>query len=143
MVKQTTLTLGSCAAGQVVLRASIPRTTFTPTQPVEVVGLLQNVGGTDCTYAGDAGAGDGHPTIGPCGVFPMTVRNRHGTNIWPGPAVYSCPMMGQTRFAAGTQVRATGTWPKSVVTRRGSRAAPPGTYRLIVAGKVTFTIRLR
>jgi hypothetical protein len=76
-------------------------------------------------------------------AFSMTVLNNHGSTVWPGPVAYSCPMIGPTRLAPGTQVIATGTWPKSVVTRSGSRAAPPGSYRVIIAGRIALSIRLK
>lgn len=72
----------------------------------------------------------------------MSVVNSIGTSIWPGPVAYSCPLMIGTRLAPGAQVEATGSWPKLVVTRAGSSQAPNGTYRLVIANAVTFTIRL-
>ena len=52
-------------------------------------------------------------------------------------------MISSARLAPGKQVLVTGIWPKEVVTRTGSGPAPVGSYRLVVANTVTFTIKLR
>jgi hypothetical protein len=140
LVTQASIPLGSCSANDVEMRVAVSRSPFAPSQSVDVIAVVRNIGRTVCTYGGDGG---GNQYIGPCGAFSMTVLNNHGSTVWPGPVAYSCPMIGPTRLAPGTQVIATGTWPKSVVTRSGSRAAPPGSYRVIIAGRIALAIRLK
>jgi hypothetical protein len=140
LVTQTSIPLGSCAAHDIEMRVAVSRSPFTPSQSVDVIAVVRNIGRTVCSYGGNGG---GNQYIGPCGAFSMTVLDSHGSTVWPGPVAYSCPMIGPTRLAPGTQVIATGTWPKSVVTRSGSRAAPPGSYRVIIAGRIALSIRLK
>jgi hypothetical protein len=139
-VKQTSIALGSCPAKDIVMRVAVSRSTYASSQPVDVIAVVRNNSKTVCTYGGTGGS---NQHIGPCGAFSMRVLNSSGVNIWPGPVAYSCPMIGPTHLAPAAQVIATGTWPKSVVTRRGTSTAPPGRYRLIIARSVTLTIRLK
>jgi hypothetical protein len=140
LVRQASISLGSCSAKDVVMRVAIARSTYVSSQPVDVIAVIRNMGKTFCTYGGTE---HGNQTIGPCGAFSMTVLNGRGLNIWPGPVAPSCPMIGPTRLAPGARVVASGTWPRSVVTREGSSNAPPGRYRLIIEEKITLGFRLK
>jgi hypothetical protein len=140
LVKTAEIALGSCFAKDVVVRVAVSRLSYESAQPVNVIAVLRNIGRSVCIYAG---AGHGNQFIGPCGVLGMTVVNSHGASIWPGPVAYSCTMMGPTQLAPETKVLASGTWPKTVVTRTSTRPAPKGTYRLIFTKKISFTINLR
>jgi hypothetical protein len=140
LTKRASIALGSCPAKDVVMRVTLPRLTYDQPQTVNVTAVVNNVGRVVCTYDGSV---HGDQNMGPCGTFPLSVVNSGGANIWPGPIAYSCPMIGQTRLAPGHHVVVTGTWPKAVVTRTGSGSAPVGSYRLVVANTITFTIKLR
>jgi hypothetical protein len=140
LVKQASIALGSCSARDVVMRVAVSRSTYAFSQSVDVIAVVRNIGKTVCTYGG---TGRSNQFIGPCGAFSMTVFNSRELNIWPGPVVPSCPMIGPTQLPPGAEVTATGTWPKSVVTRRGTSGAPPGRYRLIIERRITLTIRLK
>jgi hypothetical protein len=140
LIKRASVALGSCPAKDVVIRVTLPRLTYDQSQTVEVTALVQNVGRVVCTYDG---TGHGDQNMGPCGTLPLSVVDSSGENIWPGPIAYSCPMISQTHLAPRKHVLVIGTWPKAVVTRTGSSAAPIGSYQLVVANKVTFTIKLR
>jgi hypothetical protein len=140
LTKTASVALGSCPAKDVVMRVSLSRLTYDQSQTVNVGAVVRNVGRVVCTYGG---TGRGDQNMGPCGTFSLSVVDSSGTNIWPGPIAYSCPMIGQTRLAPGMQVLVTGMWPKAVVTRSGSSSAPVGSYQLVVANTVTFTIKLR
>ena len=139
-IKQSLVPLGSCPSKDVVMRVAVSRSSYAPSQPVDILAVVRNIGKTVCTYGGTGG---GNQYIGPCGAFSMTVLNSRGLNIWPGPIAYSCPMIGPTHLAPGGQMIATGTWPKLMVVRRGTSAAPPGRYQLNIARRVMLTIMLK
>jgi len=140
LTKRASIALGSCPAKDVVMRVALSRLTYDQFQTVNVRAVVRNVGRVVCTYGG---TGHGDQNMGPCGTFPLSVVDSSGTNIWPGPIAYSCPMISQSRLAPGKHVLVTGIWPKAVVTRSGSSSAPLGSYQLVVARRVTFTIKLR
>ena len=119
---------------------AIARTSYEPFQPVDVLAVARNRGPVSCTYGG---TGRGNQFIGPCGAFSMSVINGTGTSVWPGPVAYSCPAMGPTQLGPGVQVITSGGWPRLIVNRAGSSPAPSGTYRLVIANAVSFTITLR
>jgi hypothetical protein len=139
VVKSAHLTLGDCSARNVVMRATMARRSFTASQPVTVTALVSNNGSRPCTFGGSTGP---HQVIGPCGSFSMDVFNGHGADIWPGPVAYSCPMIGASTLAPHATLTATGSWPKSSVTRTSNAPAPAGTYRLVIDRTISFSIRL-
>lgn len=138
--KRASVALGLCPAKDVLMRVSLSRLTYDQSQTVKITAVVQNIGRVVCTYQWTV---LGDQNMGPCGTFPLSVLNSSGTRIWPGPIAYSCPMISSARLAPGKQVLVTGIWPKEVVTRTGSGPAPVGSYRLVVANTVTFTIKLR
>jgi hypothetical protein len=139
VVKGVLSTLGNCPFATVNLRVLIARTSYNPSQPVDVLGVARNEGPVSCTYAGTE---RGDQFIGPCGALSMSVLDGSGTSVWPGPVAYSCPEMGPTHLGPGAQVIAIGSWPRLTVTRAGSSPAPSGTYRLVIANRLSFTITL-
>jgi hypothetical protein len=139
VVKSALIALGNCPFATVNLRVLIARTSYNPSQQVDVLAVARNEGPVSCTYAG---TGRGDQFIGPCGAFWMNVLDGSGTSVWPGPVAYSCPEMGPTLLGPGAQVIATGSWPRLTVTRAGSSPALSGTYRLVIANKLSFTITL-
>jgi hypothetical protein len=141
LTKTANIALGTCAAKDVVVQASLPRLTYWASQPVAVGVVVHNIGSQTCTYGGTGGR---YPEyMGPCGAFPLEVESPGGAPLWPGPVAYSCPAISATSLAPGAKVTATGTWPKAIVTRSSSRGAPAGTYRVVVDQHITFTITLR
>jgi hypothetical protein len=69
LVKTAHVPLGNCTAQDVVMRALIPRLTFTASQPVTVAVVVHNVGSHTCTFGG---TGNRYPEfIGPCGAFSL------------------------------------------------------------------------
>jgi hypothetical protein len=139
LVKSGRIALGNCSAATVTLRVLIARTSFSSTQPVNVLAVARNEGEVACTYGG---SGHGNQIIGPCGSFSLNVVDATGTSIWPGPVAYSCPMMTSTHLVPGARVTAFGIWPKRIVSRASSVPAPNGTYKLVIANTVTFRINL-
>jgi hypothetical protein len=127
--------LGDCAPGSVYARATIPRRTFTASQPVTVRAVLHQVRGGTC----DVAMSGGPATIGPCGVMGMKILNSAGVDVWPGLAAFNCPML-QAKLLVGV-LKATGTWNQFPVD--SASAAPRGDYRLIVGGRLAFRITLR
>jgi hypothetical protein len=140
LVKTAHVPLGNCTATDVVMRALIPRLTYSAGQPVTVAVVVHNVGSHTCTFGG---TGHRYPEyIGPCGAFPLQVFSG-GAPDWPGPIAYSCPLISATTLAPGAQLTATGTWPKAIATRTATSRAPAGIYRLTIDQAITFTITLR
>jgi hypothetical protein len=123
-----------------VIRVTLPRLTYNQSQTVKVTAVVQNIGRVVCTYGG---TGHGDQNMSPCGTFPLSVVDSSGSKIWPGSIAYSCAVIGPTRLAPGRHALVTGIWPKVVVTRSGSSSAPVGSYQLVIANTVTFTIMLR
>jgi hypothetical protein len=117
-------------------------------QPVNVIALISNDSSRACTFGGSGGSGGSrgsgtsHQSIGPCGSLPMDVFDANGVDIWPGPVAYSCPLISEISLAPHGTVTATGSWPKSAVTRSSNAPAPPGTYRLEIDRAISFTITL-
>jgi hypothetical protein len=140
LVRRVAIPLGNCLAPDVIMRATIPRLTFSSSQPVTVSAVVRNEGTHACTYGG---AGQRNQFIGPCGAFSLQVFSSNGAPVWPGPVAYSCPMIGPTLLAPKAEVEASGTWPKLLVTRNSTSPARVGRYRLFVDQKVSFTISLR
>ena len=128
-------TLGDCASGSVYARATIPRLSFTASQPVTVHVVLHQVRGGTC----DVAISGGPATIGPCGVTGMTILSGAGVDVWPGLAAFSCPML-QSKLLGGV-LKATGTWNQFPID--SASIAPRGDYRLIVGGRLVFHITLR
>jgi hypothetical protein len=141
LVKTAHVPLGNCTATDVIMRALLPRLTYTASQPVTVAVVVHTVGPHACIYGG---TGNRYPEfIGPCGAFSLQVFGRGGAPVWPGPVAYHCPAISATPLAPGAEATATGTWPKAMVTRSSSSGAPAGTYRLVIDRAITFTITLR
>ena len=126
--------LGDCAAGSVFARATIPRRTFTASEPVTVDVVLHQLRGGTC----DVAVSGGPATIGPCGVTSMKILNRAGVDVWPGSAAFSCPMLQAKLLEV---VKATGSWDQFPI--NSTSIAPRGDYRLIVGGRLVFHIALR
>ncbi len=140
VVRSAFIPLGNCPAKDVVMRVTLARSTYGESHPVGVVAVVRNRSTQTCTYGGNVGRTQ---IIGPCGAFTLQVFDGAGADIWPGPVPYSCPEIGVVALAPKAQVRAFGSWPKQVVTRGSTSAAPPGAYRLLVDRKVSLTITLR
>ena len=99
LTKKAFVALGSCPAKDVVMRVTLPRLTYDQSQTVNVRAVVQNVGRVECTYGG---TGHGDQYMGPCGTFPLSVVDSSGTDIWPGPVAYSCPLIGPNPPCPGT-----------------------------------------
>jgi hypothetical protein len=140
LVRSASIPFGNCPAKDVVMRVTIARFTYRASQPVNVVAVVRNASTHPCTYGGNV---DRIQIIGPCGALSLQVFDGAGVDIWPGPVAYSCPAIGAVALAAKGEVRASGSWPKLVVTRSATSAAPLGTYRLVIDRRVSFTITLR
>ena len=140
VVRSASVPLGNCPAKDVVMRVTLARSTYGESQPVGVVAVVRNRSTHTCSYGGNVGRAQ---TIGPCGAFRLQVFDGAGADIWPGPVAYACPEIGVVALAPKAQVRAFGSWPKQVVTRSSTSAAPPGAYRLLVDRRVSLTITLR
>jgi hypothetical protein len=144
LVQSGHVPLGNCPADDIVMRVSIARSTYGPSQPVKITAVVRNRGTHTCTYDGSLGSAQ---EIGPCGAFSLQVFTHGGEDAWPGSGTFACPAIGAASLAPNAEVGAVGTWPKLLVTGTGvratSRAAPAGSYRLEVDRRFSFAIRLR
>jgi hypothetical protein len=136
----------NCNAQQVTLSVTIPRHAFTPTEPVTYKVRLRNTGSTPC---GSLPAQQVSPTrqiltVGPCGPLPVAVRNAHGHAVYPGSAVFHCPLEVGFQLGPNATATGTGTWDQSEVLgpQAAPQHAPPGTYRLVVDKAVTVPVTL-
>jgi hypothetical protein len=128
----------SCPAPDGLLTVSIQAQAFAPGQVVTYRVSVHNLSRTTCGTPGRT-----LPTIpttpnfvpgllGPCGELSVVVYSAEGTNVYPGPVAYGCPMILGPSVGPGQTIVTTGTWPS------GSRG--PGRYRLVIDGKVTVPI---
>jgi hypothetical protein len=131
----------NCPVPHVLLTASIARRSFTVGQPVTYKVAVRNLSHTTCGTPGRP-----LPTIptaptvalgllGPCGELSVVIYDAAGTDVYPGPVAYGCPMIVGPALHPGQSLATTGTWTPAPV-----RAS--GRYRLVIAGKVTLPIVL-
>jgi hypothetical protein len=129
----------SCPAPDVLLTASIQEGPFAPGQLVTYRVSVHNLARTACGTPGRT-----FPTVpttpnfalgllGPCGELSVVIYNAEGTNVYPGPVAFSCPMIVGPRIAPGQTIATTGMW-------QPTGSPGPGSYRLVIDGKVTLPI---
>ena len=142
----------SCPVKDVVLTLSVPQRSYGPGQVVRYRVALHNTSGRVCGYGGSTSSRPG-PTLpgvvagallGPCGPLPASIVDAKGHVVSPGVGAISCPVILGPPLAAHATVSTTGTWDQTVggglrPARRGS-PAPPGTYRIVIGGKVSLPI---
>jgi hypothetical protein len=128
-----------CPAPDVLLTASIQERAFAPGQLVTYRVSVHNLSRATCGTRGRI-----LPTIpttpnfaegllGPCGEISVVIYDADGTNVYPGPVAFGCPMILGPSIAPGQSIATTGTWEQT-----GTRG--PGSYRLVIDGKVTLPI---
>jgi hypothetical protein len=127
-----------CAKGALDARVTIPRLEFAPAQAVTVHATIRNVSADACTFS--ASPRGPSSVMGPCGSVSMEIKNSNGTNVWPGTVPYMCPLMTSFSLPAGGHFAATGSWDQ--LTAVDPHQAPPGRYRLVVGGTLTFSITI-
>jgi hypothetical protein len=141
-----------CRAADVVLRVSVPHSSYGPGQPVRYRVSLHNVSAHSCTAPGAPARASNAPVselLGPCGQLSVVVDNAHGLDVYPGPEAISCPAyLGPVLAAHGT-LAASGTWDQSEGPLIGGRLhshvirhAPPGRYRIMIGGAVSVAVTL-
>jgi hypothetical protein len=129
----------SCPAPDVLLTATIQARPFAPGQLVTYRVSVHNLARTTCDTPGRT-----FPTVttvpnfalgllGPCGELSAVIYDAAGTNVYPGPVAYGCPMIVGPWVAPGQTIVTTGMWQPA-----GSRS--PGRYTLVIDGKVTLPI---
>ncbi len=129
----------SCPAPTVLLTVTIQARAFAPGQLVTYRVSLHNPSRATCGTPGRT-----FPTsqtmpnfvaglLGACGELSVAIYDAKGTNVYPGPVAYGCPMIVGPSIAPGLTIATTGTWQPA-----GSRGA--GRYRLVIDGKVTLPI---
>jgi hypothetical protein len=137
----------NCNARHLVLSVTVPKHAFGLSEPVTFKVRLTNTGNTTCGTALAQHVPEARSTltVGPCGSLPLTVRNRGGVEVYPGPAVYFCPDNAGLRLGPHSTVRATAQWSQAAYLGSPPKPqhAPPGTYRLTVDRAVTVPVVLR
>jgi hypothetical protein len=126
-----------CAKNALEARVTIPRLEFAPAQEVTVHATVRNVSAEACSFPASHGGPD---TMGPCGSVSMEIESTNGANVWPGTVPYMCPNMTSFSLPAGGHFAATGSWDQRTAT--DPHQAPPGRYRLIVGGSLSFSITI-
>jgi hypothetical protein len=139
--------LQNCNARHLVLSVTVPKHAFGLSEPVTFKVRLTNTGSATCGTALAQHVPEARSTltVGPCGSLPLTVRNRGGVEVYPGPAVYFCPDNAGLRLGPHSTVRATAQWSQAAYLGSPPKPqhAPPGTYRLTVDRAVTVPVVLR
>ena len=147
------LAFEGCNARHIVLTVTVQSKAFPSDKPVTLAVRLANTGGTPCgTPANQHAALPAHRSlnVGPCGNLSLVVRTTQGTNVFPGKAVFFCPEERGVGIGAHSTVRTTADWdlvaytPSATSPQAPPRPghAPPGRYRVSVAGAVTVPITL-
>lgn len=129
----------SCPAPNVLLTVAIQARAFAPGQLVTYWVSLHNLSRATCGTP--ARAFPTSPTtqnfvpglLGACGELSAVIYDAKGTNVYPGPVAYGCPMILGPSIAPGQTIATTGTWQLA-----GSRGTDR--YRLVIDGKVTLPI---
>jgi len=127
-----------CEKSALDARVTIPRLEFAPAQVVTVHASIRNVSAEACTFT--ASPRGPSPVMGPCASVSMEIENTNGANVWPGTMPYSCPLLTSFSLPAGGHFAATGSWNQR--TAVGSHQVSPGRYRLIVGGRLSFSITI-
>jgi hypothetical protein len=126
-----------CPAASLHATVRVSRLVLRPGQSLMVSATVHNVGSRPCPYNGMA------PTstqgMGPCGVLSIEVLNSRHRDVWPGALLFSCPAQFFEEIQPGASITAAGDWNPS--SDAGGRA-PPGRYRVIVGGHLSFGITL-
>jgi hypothetical protein len=137
---------GTCKAHEASVQVSLSQSAFPRSAPVTFTVTARNVGTASCSYtaSGDTTASQ---TAGPCGTFSAVIKNSKGVNVWPGTAVFHCPMLTSKTLAPGASVTARGSWDQESIgfpspTSKSSKVTP-GHYRIIVNGKLSLPFTLR
>lgn len=150
------LAFEGCNARHIVLTVTVQSKPFPSDKPVTLAVRLANTGGTPCgTPANQHAALPAHRSlnVGPCGNLSLVVRTTQGTDVFPGKAVFFCPEERGVGIGAHSTVRTTADWDLVAYTTSATSAtspqgppqpghAPPGRYRVTVAGVVSVPITL-
>jgi hypothetical protein len=129
----------SCPARDVLLTVSIQARAFAPGQLVTYRVSVHNLSRGTCGTPGrtfpttDTAPNFAAGLLGPCGELSVVIYDAEGTNVYPGPLAYGCPMILGPSIAPQQTIATTATWQPA-----GSRR--PGRYRLVIDGKVTLPI---
>ncbi|HEY1827946.1 MAG TPA: hypothetical protein VGF87_08000 [Acidimicrobiales bacterium] len=140
LVKSTHFAFDGCRKATTVLSASMARLSYSQHQTVTVNVTVANDGSTTCGQATPSLLG-GQLSIGPCGDLALIVRSGAGKNIYPGKLAIACPAIFGVSIPGHTSVSTTGSWNQGA-SFDSKKLAPRGTYKVSIAGKLTFTIRL-
>jgi hypothetical protein len=138
-----------CDAQHITVTVLIARDPFPNTLPVTYAVVVTNNGSTPCgPAAASIPSGRGSLTVGPCGQLSGSVLNAAGRNVYPGPLVFSCPMFVGVHLGPHASVTGEGSWVGYEAIPGGPhdtvqwQKAPPGQYRVTVAGAVSVPFSL-
>jgi hypothetical protein len=146
--KSIHLPFGGCPSSQVTETVTMPGLTFSDAQPVTFRLTLRNSGSVACGNLSSGGPPQGpgpatlHSiTLGPCGTVSMVVEGAGGKNVYPGSAMFACPLELSAQLPAHAALSTSGSW-----NQRGYGTAaglvPRGHYRLIIGRRISFPIDL-
>jgi hypothetical protein len=141
------ITYGTCPARSVVLTVTLPRKPFTPGELVQYLVSLRNRSGHTCGPSRSPAAPPGNlaELLGPCGPIKVIILNARDVAVYPGLQAYMCPDYLGPMLKGHQMVTAGGSWNQTQGGGRPARVVtlvPRGTYRLIVAGRVSVPIFL-
>jgi hypothetical protein len=140
----------NCRARTTILKATLPKLTYAVGQSVPIEVTLSNTSDIPCGDAGPSfSGGSAHQlSIGECGQISLQVNTVNGENIFPGTAIFGCPMISGVRLPAHGSLRASNTWTESAYPQTPANGAvvphqaPAGAYRLTLQNAVTFPLTL-
>jgi hypothetical protein len=145
------VSFASCTSHTVVLSVTVPTHSFTPSQPVRYTVRLRNTGAAACgtttptpTTPTSQSPHNQTLTVGPCSPIAVTVYNARRVDVYPGHALFGCPMETGFVLAAHSTAQATASWDQTIFvgSRPTSAHARPGRYRLVVDGAVGVPVIL-
>ncbi len=147
ITRSGTVAYGTCPARSVVVTVTVPTKPFRPGEIVPYRVTVRNRSGRTCgpDHGPIARAGDEPGIFGPCGPLPLRIVNTRGVAVYPPPEAISCPALLGPRLRGHQMLSAGGSWDQTQGGGRPARVVhlvPRGTYRLIVANKVSVRLVL-
>ncbi len=144
-VKTTHVAFEGCPARNILLKATLLSLTYGMNQPILVGITIRNQSGTTCGHnsgsRANAQSGLGLE-IGPCGNVSLKVENAQNQEVFPGPNdAPSCAAAFSVRLPAHRSLTTASVWSQQQGLN-GQTQVPRGSYRILVDGKITFTVAL-
>jgi len=131
----------------VILTVTVPTRPFDAGELIQYLVSLRYRSGRTCgpSHGPHQVSGSVAELLGPCGPLDVAILDARGAEVYPGPEAINCPAFLGPRLRGHQMLSTGGNWDQTLGGGRPARVGhlvPPGTYRLIIAGKVSVPIVL-